>query len=244
MVSAAASSTSTACSPRPRRSTPPRGSRCSTSSCASARGRPASRSSRSTRSTTTTSTSTASRAPTGPGRSWPPAGIELPEGTPDDPPDAQTVHGLGNRKNEICCWRRSATHGVEAYDGSVRYVQAVRGGRAAPRRGVVQRQLPRGAGRRRASRTCSRSRIDGVVAEQDTCAASPPRTPTWPGRGRSAWSRPRRRSSRTPWPGWQAGRAGRSASWSAWTASGRRRRCGARRGHRRQGPGRAAGARR
>ena len=28
-------------------------------------------------------------------------GIELPEGDPDDPPDDETVQGLGNRKNEI-----------------------------------------------------------------------------------------------------------------------------------------------
>ncbi len=28
-------------------------------------------------------------------------GIELPEGGPDDPPDAETVDGLGNAKNEI-----------------------------------------------------------------------------------------------------------------------------------------------
>ena len=28
-------------------------------------------------------------------------GIELPEGTPDDPPDADTIGGLGNRKNEL-----------------------------------------------------------------------------------------------------------------------------------------------
>ena len=28
-------------------------------------------------------------------------GIELPEGKPDDPPSAETVHGLGNRKNEL-----------------------------------------------------------------------------------------------------------------------------------------------
>src|SRR2546421_12326039 len=28
-------------------------------------------------------------------------GIELPQGTPDDPPEAETVDGLGNRKNEI-----------------------------------------------------------------------------------------------------------------------------------------------
>ena len=27
--------------------------------------------------------------------------IELPEGTPNDPPSAETVTGLGNRKNEI-----------------------------------------------------------------------------------------------------------------------------------------------
>ena len=28
-------------------------------------------------------------------------GIELPEGSPDDPPGAETVAGLGNRKNEL-----------------------------------------------------------------------------------------------------------------------------------------------
>ncbi|MDQ3892570.1 MAG: hypothetical protein M3274_06725, partial [Actinomycetota bacterium] len=28
-------------------------------------------------------------------------GIELPDGDPGDPPDAETVCGLGNRKNEI-----------------------------------------------------------------------------------------------------------------------------------------------
>ncbi|HEY8202189.1 MAG TPA: hypothetical protein VII47_12645, partial [Actinomycetota bacterium] len=28
-------------------------------------------------------------------------GIELPEGQPDDPPSAQTVHGLGARKNAL-----------------------------------------------------------------------------------------------------------------------------------------------
>src|ERR1700689_1802554 len=41
-------------------------------------------------------------------------GIELPEGSPDDPPDAQTVYGLGNRKNEILL-RRIREDGVEAY---------------------------------------------------------------------------------------------------------------------------------
>ena len=52
-------------------------------------------------------------------------GIEPPEGSPDDPPGAETVHGLGNRKNEILLTmiRRD---GVEAYPGSVRYLRAVR----------------------------------------------------------------------------------------------------------------------
>ena len=57
-------------------------------------------------------------------------GITLPEGAPDDPPDRETIHGLGNRKNE----RLHATieaNGVEVYDGSVELVRAARGeGRA------------------------------------------------------------------------------------------------------------------
>ncbi len=51
--------------------------------------------------------------------------IHLPEGTPDDPPDAPTVHGLGNRKNEILL-DLIRTDGVEAYDGTLRYVERVR----------------------------------------------------------------------------------------------------------------------
>jgi len=61
-------------------------------------------------------------------------GIELPEGSPDDPPGAETVEGLSNRKNEILL-RRIRENGVEAYPGSVRYVRAVRD--AGLRRAVV-----------------------------------------------------------------------------------------------------------
>lgn len=50
-------------------------------------------------------------------------GIELPEGKPTDPPDANTVHGLGNRKNELVL-SLIRTNGVDVYDGSVRYVRA------------------------------------------------------------------------------------------------------------------------
>jgi beta-phosphoglucomutase family hydrolase len=52
-------------------------------------------------------------------------GIQLPEGDPDDPPSAETVNGLGNRKNErlLAVLREQ---GVEVYPGSVRYLQAAR----------------------------------------------------------------------------------------------------------------------
>ncbi|TCC62924.1 beta-phosphoglucomutase family hydrolase [Kribbella pittospori] len=51
-------------------------------------------------------------------------GISLPEGTPDDPPDAMTVNGLGNRKNEAV-QRRIRTEGVHVFEGSRQYLQAV-----------------------------------------------------------------------------------------------------------------------
>ena len=51
-------------------------------------------------------------------------GIELPDGDPDDPPDAETVAGLGNRKNEMF---QKVLHddGIEAFSGSRRYLEAV-----------------------------------------------------------------------------------------------------------------------
>jgi beta-phosphoglucomutase family hydrolase len=52
-------------------------------------------------------------------------GIELPEGNRDDPPSAETVYGLGNRKNEKLLAVLKAD-GVEVYPGSVRYLQAAR----------------------------------------------------------------------------------------------------------------------
>jgi beta-phosphoglucomutase family hydrolase len=52
-------------------------------------------------------------------------GMTLPEGTPDDPPDAATVHGVGSRKNELVL-RELEEHGVEVYEGSMRYLRAAR----------------------------------------------------------------------------------------------------------------------
>ena len=60
--------------------------------------------------------------------------IALPDGTPDDPPGAETVQGLGNRKNELFLAKVHAG-GVAPYPGSVRYLEAARD--AGLRRAVV-----------------------------------------------------------------------------------------------------------
>ncbi|WP_407335010.1 HAD family hydrolase [Dietzia kunjamensis] len=51
-------------------------------------------------------------------------GLTLPEGDDDDnDPDADTVHGLGLRKNVI--FRELLDEGIEAYPGSVAYLEAL-----------------------------------------------------------------------------------------------------------------------
>jgi beta-phosphoglucomutase family hydrolase len=52
-------------------------------------------------------------------------GIKLPDGTPDDPPGTDTLWGLGNRKNELF-QQVLERDGVDVYDGSRRYLAAVR----------------------------------------------------------------------------------------------------------------------
>lgn len=51
--------------------------------------------------------------------------ISLPEGGPDDSPDAVTVNGLGNRKNDLLR-ERIRVDGVRVYDGSRHYLEAAR----------------------------------------------------------------------------------------------------------------------
>ncbi len=60
--------------------------------------------------------------------------ITLPEGSPADGPEAQTVYGLGRRKNDEV-QRRIATDGVKVFEGSRRYLQAAE--RAGLKRYVV-----------------------------------------------------------------------------------------------------------
>lgn len=52
-------------------------------------------------------------------------GIVLPEGTPEDLPGAETVCGLGNRKNELVNDLLASTE-VEAYAGTVAFLKSLR----------------------------------------------------------------------------------------------------------------------
>jgi beta-phosphoglucomutase family hydrolase len=61
-------------------------------------------------------------------------GITLDEGSDDDAPNADTVRGLGNRKNEDVL-KILAEQGVEPYPGSVAYLEAAKA--AGLRRAVV-----------------------------------------------------------------------------------------------------------
>jgi len=97
--------------------------------------------------------------------------IELPQGSPSDPPGAETVDGLGNRKNEIVL-RIIKEQGVEAYEGSVRYLRAARDARL--RRAVVSsstncREILIAAG----IEDLLEVRVDGVVAERERLAGKP-----------------------------------------------------------------------
>jgi beta-phosphoglucomutase family hydrolase len=98
-------------------------------------------------------------------------GIELPEGSPEDPPEAETVCGLGNRKNELVL-ELLHSGGVEAYPGSIRFVEAAR--EADLHRAVVSssancQEVLRAAG----IEGLFEQRIDGVVAAREQLAGKP-----------------------------------------------------------------------
>ncbi len=98
-------------------------------------------------------------------------GIELPEGKPDDPPDAPTVNGLGNRKNENLL-RRIRRDGVEVYDGSIAYV------RAAQAAGLARAVVSASANTQDVLRTTGiadlfEAVVDGVVAAREGLRGKP-----------------------------------------------------------------------
>ena len=98
-------------------------------------------------------------------------GIQLPEGSPDDPPTANTIAGVGNSKNDLVL-ELIKEQGVEAYDGSVAYVRAARD--AGLRRAVVSssancRDVLIAAG----IEDLFEERIDGIVAEREHLKGKP-----------------------------------------------------------------------
>jgi beta-phosphoglucomutase family hydrolase len=98
-------------------------------------------------------------------------GVKLPEGDPDDTPEAETIHGLGNRKNEIVL-RLIRQQGVQPYEGSVRYVKAVQA--AGLRRAVISsstncREVLGAAG----IEDLFEEIVDGVLAEREQLQGKP-----------------------------------------------------------------------
>ncbi|MEV5760896.1 beta-phosphoglucomutase family hydrolase [Streptomyces tendae] len=98
-------------------------------------------------------------------------GVELPEGSPDDPPEAQTVNGVGNRKNELLL-EKIRTDGVEPYEGTLRYIDAVRGA------GLATAIVSSSANTRDVLRSIDAEqlfdvRIDGVVARERKLPGKP-----------------------------------------------------------------------
>ena len=98
-------------------------------------------------------------------------GIELPRGDPSDPPDAETVDGLGNRKNQMVL-QLIREHGVEPYEGSVKYLHAAK--EAGLHRAVVSsstncRDVLAAAG----IEDLLEVRMDGVVAEREHLRGKP-----------------------------------------------------------------------
>ncbi len=98
-------------------------------------------------------------------------GITLPEGREDDPPSAETVQGLGNRKNELllALIRRD---GVAVFEGSRRYLEAVRAG------GMRTAVVSSSANTAEVTAVTGLDRhldvrVDGVVAEQQHLAGKP-----------------------------------------------------------------------
>jgi beta-phosphoglucomutase family hydrolase len=98
-------------------------------------------------------------------------GITLPEGSPDDGPDTETVNGLGNRKNELVL-QKIAAGAVQVYPGSVDYLRSAK--EVGLRRAVVS-----------ASANCKdvveaagiadllEVRVDGLVAREQKLPGKP-----------------------------------------------------------------------
>lgn len=97
--------------------------------------------------------------------------IEIPWGQVDDPPEAETICGVGNRKNAVFA-ATLRSEGIAPYPGSLALLQSLRA--ASVPMGVVSSsknadEVLAGAG----IRDFFRIVVDGVVAERDHLASKP-----------------------------------------------------------------------
>jgi beta-phosphoglucomutase family hydrolase len=97
--------------------------------------------------------------------------IDLPLGSPDDSPDAETIYGLGTRKNDLVL-QLIHEEGVDPYEGSVRFVERAR--EQGLHTAVVSsstncRDVLVAAG----IEQLFEARIDGEVAEREHLAGKP-----------------------------------------------------------------------
>jgi beta-phosphoglucomutase family hydrolase len=91
-------------------------------------------------------------------------GIDLPQGTPDDPPGTPTIYGLSNRKNDLVL-AKLAAGGVQVYEGSIRYIRAVRS------KGIATAIVSSSANTQQVLESAGIAdlfdvRVDGVIAQQ------------------------------------------------------------------------------
>jgi beta-phosphoglucomutase family hydrolase len=91
-------------------------------------------------------------------------GIELPEGTPDDPPGTPTLYGLSNQKNNLVL-AKIAAGGVQVYPGSITYIRSVKD------KGISTAIVSASANTVQVLKSAGIEdlfdvRIDGVIAEQ------------------------------------------------------------------------------
>jgi beta-phosphoglucomutase family hydrolase len=98
-------------------------------------------------------------------------GIELPDGEPTDPADAETINGLAMRKN-LLVHEKIRELGVVVYPGSVRYLHAVRD--AGLRTACVSSSANAGQVLDAAGLTpLIDHRVDGLTAKERALAGKP-----------------------------------------------------------------------
>ena len=98
-------------------------------------------------------------------------GLTLPDGDPDDDPSTESVHGLGNRKNELF-QQTIQQDGVKVFDGSRRYLEAVTAA------GLTVAVVSSSANTREVLEVTGldkfvQQRVDGVTMRQENIAGKP-----------------------------------------------------------------------